>query len=93
MGPISQELFSPLPRGIQLYGIQQDSGELTIEISNTAATLSDAEFSLACACLSMTCMGLTDTDSVTIVSGSRNLTLNRENLLLNDTITQEENTK
>ena len=93
MGPIGKELSSPLPRGTQLYTVEQEGTALTIEISNTSALLSDAEFSLACACLSMTCMELVNAEKVTIVSGSRSLTLSRDNLLLNDTITPEETAK
>ena len=93
MGPISQELSSPLPRGTQLCGISQEGTELTIEISDTASTLNDSGFSLACACLSMTCMGLTNAERVTIISGSRSLTFDRTNLLLSDTMISEENTK
>lgn len=93
MGPIGKKLVSPLPRGTLLYTIDQEGNVLTIEISNTSALLSDAEFSLACACLSLTCMGLTDAQEVTIVSGSRSLTLSRDSLLLSDTITPEETSK
>ena len=93
MGPISQELSSPLPRGTQLCSIGQDGANLTIEISDTASALNDSRFSLACACLSMTCMGLTSAERVTIVSGSRSLTFDRTNLLLSDTMISEENTK
>ena len=92
MGPISQELSSPLPRGTQLCSIGQDGANLTIEISDTASALNDSRFSLACACLSMTCMGLTQAEEVTVVSGSRSLTLSQSNLLLTDTVTPEETT-
>ena len=93
MGPIGKSLSSPLPRGTLLYTVSQDGSRLAIEISNTAALLTDAEFSLACACLSLTCMGLTGVSEVTIVSGSRNLTFTQENLLLSDTVQSEETTK
>ena len=93
MGPISKGLSSPLPRGTLLFAVSQEGGRLTIEISNTAALLTDAEFSLACACLSLTCMGLTGVSEVTIVSGSRNLTFTQENLLLSDTVQSEETAK
>ena len=93
MGPISKDLVSPLPRGTLLYSITQEDTDLTIELSNTSALLTDSEFSLACACLSMTCMGLTNAKNVTIVSGSRSLTISQDNLLLNDTVTPEETTK
>ena len=93
MGPIGKDLVSPLPRGTVLYTVKQENGTLTIELSNTSALLSDSEFSLACACLSLTCMGLTNTEAVTIVSGNRSLTLSRDNLLLGDTVTPEETAK
>ena len=73
--------------------ISQEGTELTIEISDTASALNDSGFSLACACLSMTCMGLTNAERVTIISGSRSLTFDRTNLLLSDTTISEENTK
>ena len=41
----------------------------------------------------MTCMGLTNAERVTIISGSRSLTISRDNLLLNDTVTPEETAK
>lgn len=93
MGPVSKGLVSPLPRGTLLYTITQEDTKLTIEISNTSALLTDSEFSLACACLSMTCMELTNAENVTITSGSRSLTLSRDNLLLNDTVSPEETAK
>ena len=93
MGPISKDLVSPLPRGTLVYNITQEDTELTIELSNTSALLTYSEFSLACACLSMTCMGLANVENVTIVSGSRSLTISRDNLLLNDTVTPEETAK
>lgn len=93
MGPIGKDLCSPLPRGTLLYSLSQEGKSLTIEISNTAALLSNSEFSLACACLSLTCMGLTDAENVTVVSGSRSLTLRQDNLLLSDTVKPEETAK
>ena len=93
MGPISKDLISPLPRGTMLYNITQEGTDLTIELSNISALLTDSEFSLACACLSMTCMELANVENVTIVSGSRSLTIRQDNLLLNDTVTPEETAK
>ena len=93
MGPIGKDLVSPLPRGTLLYTVTQEDDMLTIELSNTSAQLSDSEYSLACACLSLTCMELTNAEAVTIVSGNRSLTLSMDNLLLNDTLTPEETAK
>lgn len=93
MGPVGKSLRSPLPRGTNLYSVVMEGTGLTIEISNTSALLSDSEFSLACACLSLTCMDLVTAEEVTITSGSRTLTMRQDNLLLTDTASLEEDTK
>ena len=93
MGPADKELSSPLPRGTVLYALEQETDSVTITLSDTSASLSDSEFSLACACLSMTCMELVPAEEVTVASGSRSLTLRRDNLILTDTVKPEENKK
>ena len=93
MGPVSEELVSPLPRGVILYTLKQDGSNLSIELSDTSASLSDSAFSLACACLTLTCTGLTSVDEVTVSSGSRSLTMSAENLTLTDNVVPEESTK
>lgn len=93
MGPVGKTLRSPLPKGTLLSSVHKDGASLVIEISNTSALLSDSEFSLACACLSMTCMDLVGVEEVTVVSGSRSLTMRQDNLLLTDTVKPEENGK
>lgn len=93
MGPVGKSLHSPLPRGTNLFSVTKEYSSLSIEISNTSALLSESEFSLACACLSMTCMDLVGVEEVTVISGSRNLTMRQENLILNDTVKPEGNAK
>lgn len=93
MGPADKELSSPLPRGTVLYALEQETDSVTITLSDTSASLSDSEFSLACACLSMTCMELVPAEEVTVASGSRSLTLRRDNLILTDTVKPEEDKK
>ena len=93
MGPADKELSSPLPRGTVLYALEQETDSVTITLSDTSASLSDSEFSLACACLSMTCMELVPAEEVTVASGSRSLTLRRDNLILTDTLKPEEDKK
>lgn len=90
MGPADKELSSPLPRGTTLYQLEQTESSVTISISDTTQTLSDSRFSLACACLSLTCMELLPVKEITVISGSRNTTIRRDNLILKDTVVPQE---
>ena len=93
MGPAGKDLSSPLPRSTVIYSLEQEPDSVIITLSDTSASLSDSEFSLACACLSLTCMELVPAEEVTITSGSRSLTLRRDNLILTDTVKPEEDKK
>ncbi len=46
--------------------------------------MTDTEFTLACACLTMTTLSITGGDEVTITSGSRSVTMSRDSLTLID---------
>lgn len=87
MGPADEELVSPLPRGTRIFKAEQAEDGIHLHLSDTAATMDDTEFALACACLSMTCLDMTDSNSVTIDSGERSMTMLRDTLLLNDSRT------
>lgn len=89
MGPTEDDLRSPIPRGTRIYTSAYSKDSVELHLSDTEKTMTDAEFSLACACLSLTCLDLTDAQSVTISSGSRSLTMSRDALLLSDTILTE----
>lgn len=93
LGPVSEELSSPLPTSVLILGVSRSGQELHITLSDTSAFLTDYEFSLACACLSLTCMGLTEAEEVTITSGSRTLTMSPDNLTLSDNTIPEESSK
>ena len=58
-----------------------------------AAALMDANFTLAAACLSMTCFELTDCESVTVISGTKQVTILRDSWLLLDDFIPAEPTK
>ena len=89
LGPADKELSSPLPRGTVLYQLEQTEDAVTITISDTSESLNDSRFSLACACLSMTCMELLRVKEITVVSGSRNTTIRQDNLILTDVLTPQ----
>ena len=84
MGPSKEELHSPLPRGTTVT-----PGELTAEgviltLSEHAVNMAEAEYTLASACLGMTVMELMEVPSVTVICGDRSITINGDNLVLQD---------
>ena len=46
--------------------------------------LNDAQFTLACSCLTKTCLDVLDIQEVTITSGERSITLTEADMLLYD---------
>ena len=85
MGPIDENLTSPIPAGTRIYIQESNAYNVKLKLSDTEKTLSDAEFSVASACLAMTCLELTGTQTVTVSSGSRSVTMTSGNLELTDT--------
>lgn len=83
MGPTNDEYVTPLPAGTRIAS-QMDAGHILLELTDTSHTLSDIEFSLACACLTLTCLEITDAEDVTILSGDREKTMSRSTLTLYD---------
>lgn len=84
IGPTEEGLISPFPAGTKLVSLQQQEHTILIELSDAVHTLSDSQFSLACACISLTCMELTDAQTVTVFNGNQTLSTSREQLLLFD---------
>lgn len=84
MGPSEDELRSPLPRGAKISAIEDSGSEIHIQLTDLTKALSDAEYALACACLSLTCFDLTDAGKVTVTSGEWSITLGRDSLTLTD---------
>lgn len=84
MGPSEEDLRSPLPSGTKMLSVEKADATVTLTLSELPAAMTDTAFSLACACLTKTCLGLTDAESVTIVSGSRNLTMTLDKLIFLD---------
>lgn len=85
-GPSSKELTSPFPANTKLVSLQTADESVTIELSYLGK-LTEAEFILACACITLTAIDFTGAEQVTIVSGEKTLTMSKDDLLLLDTIT------
>lgn len=84
MGPTEEEHTMPLPAGTRIYGSELDNGSIMLQLSDAANSLSDSEFTLACACLSLTCFDFSDAGSVCVQVGERSTTLSRDSLTLLD---------
>lgn len=85
MGPAAETLRSPLPAGTQIRVEKQD-GQLLLELSEAAQALSDVEYTLACACLTLTCLDIIPTEAVTVSCGDRSKTMTGNSLILYDEI-------
>lgn len=93
IGPADDELVSPIPKGTRIYSAEQAEDTVFLTLSDTAATLTDSGFSIACACLSLTCLGLTGAEKVTITSGDRTVTMSADTLMLHDITTETQATE
>lgn len=87
MGPSDKKLVSPLPRNVSLFSAEQSGSTVTLRLSDTSESMTDAQFTLACSCLALTCLELTEAEQVTINSGDRSVTMGADALLLQDLIT------
>ncbi len=84
MGPSAEDVVSPLPTGTSIVS-HMESGQIFLELSDAAYSLSDLEYSLACACLTLTCLDITEAEYVTVTCGSRSKTMTRDSLVMYDT--------
>lgn len=84
MGPKEELLASPLPQGVQLLSAAIEDEVVLLTLSDSSRLMSESEFSLACACLSLTSMEITGLDTVTIESRERSVTMTFEDLILYD---------
>ena len=83
VGPLEKESISPFPAGVKLLRTQFVDGNLMIVLS-AINSITDSDYTLACACLAMTCLELTNANNVTIVSGNRSVTIDPSMLTLYD---------
>ena len=82
LGPSSEGLKSPLPRNTTILPIERTVDEIVLALTENGRTLKDADFTLASACIALTCMDLIDVQQVTVVCEEQSITLGKESLLL-----------
>ena len=92
MGPQKEGNVTPFSVSTKLLSVETEADGLIITLTDTQDTLTDAEFILACACMTMTCLEILPTQTITINSGERSQTLSREMLTLYDSETPSEPT-
>ena len=92
MGPQNEGNVTPFSVSARLLSVERKMNGLVITLTDTQDTLTDAEYVLACACMTLTCLEILPIESVTINSGERSQTLSREILTLYDSETATEST-
>ncbi len=90
LGPETPAVRSPFPEGTGLVGWELDQGVLQISLTSEFTALKDLDLTLACACLTRTCLELVQADSVQILSqdpdsgASVSVTLSPDDLIFTD---------
>ena len=83
MGPSNADYVNPFPSDVQLEGTHVNGNCLTVNLTSMDR-VSDSRFSIASACLALTCFEISRYETVTIVSGSRTITLTADMLTMYD---------
>lgn len=91
-GSLEEGMAIPFNKSTKLLSVQEDDTSVLIELSDHTKVLTDSEFSLACAALSLTCMDFTGCSDITIISGDRSITMNADSIILSDILPQQETT-
>lgn len=84
VGPSQDTLVSPFPRSCQFLSASKTDYGIQIKLSDTELTMTDAAFTLGCACLTLTFLGIAQVQAVTVISGNRKVTMDRSTLTLYD---------
>ena len=69
-GPRTSKLSSPFPNGVKLSHITVQDNAVNIILSNDLATLTGYELTVACACMTLTILDITQAESVLISAES-----------------------
>jgi hypothetical protein len=90
MGPASDDLQAPFPANIRILPTEHTDAGIVLSLSDTLENMTDAEYTLGSACLALTCMELTNASQITVVSGGRSITINRDNTVTFETAHQKQ---
>lgn len=90
-GPKSSDLQSPFPEGMKLIGAYQEGSTVYLTLSRELSDMTGLELTIACGCLTLTTLALTDAEQVQIqavsglLDGQGAITMDKNTLLLLDT--------
>lgn len=82
MGPATEGLQSPFARNTRIIPTEHTKAGVVLSISEGTNIMSDAEYTLASACLAMTCMEMTNASQITVVYEERSVTITQDNLMM-----------
>lgn len=89
LGPEKETLNYPFPKNTAFSALEHDENTIIITLKDTGAAMTEIQYTLACACLVKTCLGITDADRFVINMGQRSLSMNRDTLILFDSVATE----
>lgn len=85
MGPASENLKAPFPLNTRITPTEHTEDGIVLSISGLLDSMTDAEYTLASACLAMTFMEVTDTTQITVTWEDRSVTINTQNVMTFET--------
>lgn len=89
-GPVNELYISNFPDGTKLLDLQAKSNTVSIELSESFASLTGYELRIACACISLTLFDFYNADEVIIcasgcqLDGNKQIIMTRDTLILHD---------
>ena len=83
MGPSNKDFVCPFPADVQLKETHVSGTQLTVTLTDMN-TVSDSRFTIASACMALTCFEISNCETVTVRSGKRTITMNSSMLTLHD---------
>lgn len=89
-GPLSGELIAPFQKDTALISAGREGSLLRVVVSDSLASLTGMDLTLACACITLTCLELPGIETVSIraneasMGGRWEVVMDREDLLLED---------
>lgn len=89
-GPVNDQLYSTIPQGTQVKAADLRNGICYLVLSESFNSLSGMDLTLACVCLTMTILNLTEADTVNIsaesglLDGKLSITITESDILMLD---------
>lgn len=83
-GPLSQELYTPFPKGTTIKQFEIQEKALRLVLSDDFEQLEGLDYTIACTCIAQTCFGLGSFDTVEVTFGSNTMILTPRTMALVD---------